>query len=67
MMARGCAAAWPRAAQARSAAPPQNDCKRTFELICLVSANGRAITRGGRPNSFSWLAIAGPDPRGTIS
>jgi hypothetical protein len=67
MTARGCAAASPRAAQAHGVAPPDEGCRRTFGLICVISAGGREITRGGHPGPFSCLAIPAPGPRGIIS
>lgn len=67
MMARGCAAASPRAAQAHGVAPSDEGCRRAFGLICVISAGGRAITRGGQPKPLSCLAIPAPGARGTIS
>jgi hypothetical protein len=67
MMARGCAAASPRAAQAHGVAPSDGGCRRAFGLICVISEGGRAITRGGHPKPLSCLAIPAPGARGTKS
>ena len=65
MMARGYR--WPRAAQAHSAAPPHDGCRRAFRLICIIAAGGREIARDGHPKRFSCLGIPAPGPRGTTS
>jgi len=67
MMARGRGAACPRAALAHRAGPPHDGCRRAFGLIRVISAGGRAITRGGHSKSFSCLAIPAPGSRGTMS
>jgi hypothetical protein len=67
MMARGCGAACPRAALADRAGPLHDGCRRALGLIRVISAGGRAITRGGHSKSCSCLAIPASGPRGTIS